>query len=232
MRIRILFAKTEAMRFTGHLDLHKAWERTFRRAGLPLAYTQGFSPHPRLNLASALPLGFTGEAELLDAWLETELPVDLILEKLNPACPPGIQIRHITIADEILPAMQSELTANEYEITLLEPLPGLPARLVGLMNATEIPRQRRGKPYNLRPLILELQMVELADHQDDYQRIYTRLAALDSATGRPEEVLAALEYPAEAARFHRTRLVFGESSLISSDPPSQKAAIHQVPQQK
>jgi radical SAM-linked protein len=232
MRIRILFAKTEAMRFTGHLDLHKAWERTFRRAGLPLAYTQGFSPHPRLNLASALPLGFTGEAELLDAWLETELRVDLILNKLNQSCPPGIQIRHITIADPLLPALQSELTANEYEITLLEPLPGLPARLIGLMNATEIPRQRRGKPYNLRPLILELQMVELADHQEDYQRIYTSLAALDSATGRPEEVLAALEYPAEAARFHRTRLVFGKSSLISSNPPSQQDAIHQVPKQE
>ena len=45
------FSKTDAMRYTGHLDLHRAWERTFRRAGLPLAYTQGFSPHPRINLA-------------------------------------------------------------------------------------------------------------------------------------------------------------------------------------
>jgi radical SAM-linked protein len=232
MRIRILFAKTEAMRFTGHLDLHKAWERTFRRAGLPLAYTQGFSPHPRLNLASALPLGFTGEAELLDAWLEIELPTEIVLNKLNHACPPGIQIRQITVADPLLPALQSQLTANDYEITLLEFLPGLPGRLAGLMGATEIPRQRRGKPYNLRPLILELQMIGPSGNPDGLQRIYTRLAALDSATGRPEEVLAALEYPAEAARFHRTRLVFGEASLISSDPPSQQEAIHQVPQQE
>jgi radical SAM-linked protein len=229
MRIRILFAKKEAMRFTGHLDLHKAWERTFRRAGLPLAYTQGFSPHPRLNLASALPLGFTGEAELLDAWLETELPVDPIFDKLKKASPPGILIRQITIADPQLPALQSELTANEYEITLLDALPDLSRKLADLISATEIPRQRRGKIYNLRPLILELQMLELPDLPDGFQHIYTRLAALDSATGRPEEVLAALEYPAEAARFHRTRLVFGESSLISSDPPSQQNAIHQVP---
>ena len=47
------------MRFTGHLDLHRAWERTFRRAHLPLAYTQGFHPQPRIQLAGALPLGFT-----------------------------------------------------------------------------------------------------------------------------------------------------------------------------
>jgi radical SAM-linked protein len=44
------------MRYTGHLDLHRAWERTFRRARLPLAYSQGFHPQPRLNLACALPL--------------------------------------------------------------------------------------------------------------------------------------------------------------------------------
>ena len=61
------------MRFTGHLDLHRAWERTFRRAGLPLAYSQGFNPHPRLNLASALPLGFTSEGEVIDVWLEQDL---------------------------------------------------------------------------------------------------------------------------------------------------------------
>jgi radical SAM-linked protein len=70
MRLRITFAKTEAMRFTGHLDLHRTWERCFRRARLPLAYTQGFNPHPRLNLAAALPLGFTSQGEMIDAWLE------------------------------------------------------------------------------------------------------------------------------------------------------------------
>ena len=75
MRLRITFHKTAAMRYTGHLDLHKTWERTIRRARLPLAYSQGYHPQPRLNVASALPLGFTSECELLDLWLADEVPI-------------------------------------------------------------------------------------------------------------------------------------------------------------
>jgi radical SAM-linked protein len=77
VRVRIHFHKTEAMRFTGHLDLHKAWERALRRAGsrsaLRLAYSQGFHPQPRIHLACALPLGFTSECEVVDVWLENEI---------------------------------------------------------------------------------------------------------------------------------------------------------------
>ncbi len=95
IRLRITFAKTPAMRFTGHLDLHRAWERTFRRAGLPLAYSEGFNPHPRLNLASALPLGFTGQGEVIDAWLEQDLPLPEIQAALQRALPPGFQVAQI-----------------------------------------------------------------------------------------------------------------------------------------
>jgi radical SAM-linked protein len=58
-RLRITFAKQGALKFIGHLDLAKTWERILRRAQLALAYTQGFNAHPRLQLASPLPLGFT-----------------------------------------------------------------------------------------------------------------------------------------------------------------------------
>ena len=91
-RYRLRFAKTIDLRFTGHLDLHRALERTLRRASLPLAYTQGFNPRPRLNLASALPLGFASECELADFWFEEELSADQILADLQLASPPGLQI--------------------------------------------------------------------------------------------------------------------------------------------
>ena len=68
-RIRISFSKTEAMRFTGHLDLILTWERTFRRADLPLSYSEGFNPRPVINLAAPLPLGFISTAEIGDFWL-------------------------------------------------------------------------------------------------------------------------------------------------------------------
>jgi hypothetical protein len=74
MRIRLIFSKTGSLRYTGHLDLHTIWERTIRRAGLPLMYTQGFHPGPKIQLASALPLGFIGRCEIVDIWLDETPP--------------------------------------------------------------------------------------------------------------------------------------------------------------
>ncbi len=193
------------MRFTGHLDLHRAWERTFRRAGLPLAYTQGFSPHPRLNLASALPLGFTGEAEVIDAWLESDLPVSQILTQLETTLPPGMVIQSIDEVEPSLPALQSILAANEYIITLLEPVDGLKQKVEELLSSQPIIREWRGKTYDLRPLILALTVRDPLPGIN--QQFLARLSAREGATGRPEEVLEALGIQPTAARVHRTAAI-------------------------
>ncbi len=206
MRIRISFEKTAAMRFTGHLDLHCAWERTFRRSGLPLAYSQGFNPHPRLNLAAALPLGFTSQAELIDAWLENDLPLPEVMAALQPALPPGLHILDIQPVDDRAPAPQTEVEASEYTLTLLEPCPDLDTRCANLLAADSLPRRRRDKDYDLRPLILALNL--LPEDEQGHQRLFARLSARESATGRPEEVLDALGFPPNAARSHRTALLF------------------------
>ena len=206
MRIRLTFSKTEAMRYTGHLDLHRTWERTFRRACLPLAYSQGFHPQPRLNLACALPLGFTSQCEVLDAWLETDLPLAEIAASLAPALPPGLLIQDIAEVDGRGPALQTQVQSADFIITLLDAPPDLDERLVGLLSAAQILRQRRGKPYDLRPLIEKLE--HLPTPAGAQQQLSTRLAAREAATGRPEELLAALDIPFEKTRVHRTGLVF------------------------
>ncbi|MFN8461848.1 MAG: TIGR03936 family radical SAM-associated protein [Anaerolineales bacterium] len=83
MRIRITFSKQGALRYTGHLDLHKLWERAARRAELPLAYSQGFHPQPKMSLASALPLGFSSTCEVLDMRLERDVELGDLRERLN-----------------------------------------------------------------------------------------------------------------------------------------------------
>jgi len=206
MQIRIHFAKTAAMRYTGHLDLHRTWERTFRRAGLPLAYTQGFNPHPRLNLAAALPLGFTSDGELLDAWLELALPVEQVLAALEPALPPGLRVDRIEVIQGKAPTLQTQVRSSEYEVTLVEDCPDLPARLHDLLAVPSLPRTRRDRPYDLRPLIEALE--PLPPDEQGRARFLTRLAARESATGRPEEVLDALGIEPAKARIHRTRLLF------------------------
>lgn len=206
MRLRITFAKTEVIRFTGHLDLHRAWERTFRRAGLPLVYSQGFNPRPRLNLASALPLGFTSQAEVLEARLEARLALNDILSALERALPPGLQVLQVDEVDPSDPSPQSDLQAAEFVITFLDPFPELEPRLEALLKEEDLMRQRRGKTYDLRPLILALEPLE--DDESGRQRLLVRLVARAGATGRPEEVIAALGAPPESARVHRTRLIF------------------------
>ncbi len=207
-RYRIGFAKLPAMRFTGHLDLHRTWERTLRRAGLPLAYSQGFSPHPRIHLASALPLGYTSECELADVWLEQDWDPQAILQAVRLAAPPGLGIESVNRILAAEPALQQQVRAAEYRVRLEAANPeGIEARVGSLMQATALPRERQGKHYDLRPLIEEL---GIERQEDGSVWLVMRLAAREAATGRPEEVLLALGLDPAAHQSRRTRLFMAD----------------------
>ncbi len=195
------------MRFTGHLDLHRTWERTFRRAGLPIAYSQGFHPQPRINLAAALPLGFTSECELADVWLETEVPVEKVKESLDTAVPPGLIVTGVEIINQHAPTLQTQVVASEYFVTLLDSTQDLDKRIESIIGSADLHRERRGKDYDLRPLILD--MHRLPDDEEGRSRISMKLAAEPGATGRPEEVLGQMDITPEAAKVHRKRIIFG-----------------------
>lgn len=207
MRLRITFTKQGALRYIGHLDLHKIWERTARRAELPLAYSQGFHPHPQIQLASALPLGFSSRCELVDMRLKETLPLDGLVARIQAAVPSGLQIMQVEEVDERAPALQTQVIASEFEVTLLEAVDvlELTQRVAALLSSESILRERRGKPYDLRPLIESISLTP-----GDPTRLTLVLAAREGATGRPEEVLDALALPLENTRVERTRLIFKE----------------------
>jgi radical SAM-linked protein len=206
MRLRIIFAKQGALRYTGHLDLHRLWERAARRAELPLAYSQGFHPQPKLAIAAALPLGFSSRCEILDMRLEHEISLDGLCEKLQETLPTGIQVASIESVDEKLPALQTLVASAEYLVTLTEAVDSseLKRRIDSVMGSESIMRERRGKTYDLRPLIEELHL-----QADD--RVFMRLAAREGATGRPEEVLDALGIAFEGTRIERTQIIFKQT---------------------
>lgn len=205
MRARITFSKLEGMRFTGHLDLYKTWERTLRRAGLPLAYTQGYNPRPRINLAAALPLGFTGGNEIMDIWFEKDLPVNEITTNINNSLPPGLSLGNVEAIEQKEPSIQTQLIASEYITKITEPITELDHHIDDLLNKTELLRERRGKTYNLRPLIIELSPLP---NENNQQRIQMRLSTKEGATGRPDEVISELGIAPEFTRIHRVKLIF------------------------
>ena len=206
MRVRITFTKQGALRYTGHLDLHRLWERAMRRADLPITYSQGFHPQPRMSLASALPLGFSSLCEVLDVRLNEDLPVDEIGSRLKDNLPHDIQVTNVETVDERAPALQTQVLSAQYHVKLTEPVDGsdLKRRVRELLEAESLPRERRGKFYDLRPLIEAL----TADIESS--SLQMTLAAREGATGRPEEVLNALGIEPEYTRVERTRLIFQE----------------------
>ena len=201
-RIRIQYSKTEPLRYTGNLDMHRIWERTLRRARLPLAYSQGFHPQPRMNQACPLPLGITSQAEMIDVWLDTDTVLEDILPALGKALPPGIELKSIDQAELNAPALQTQTAAAVYSAELKIDIPAevLSERIVHMLAAHELPRTRRGKRYDLRPLIEDLRL--------EGRCILMRLAAREGATGRPEEVLEQLDLQPHDARLQRIDLTF------------------------
>ena len=204
MRARITFSKTGALKYIGHLDLQTLWERAVRRAGLPLAYSHGFHPQAKINFASALPLGFSSRAEVMDMKLQSDAELDELPARLQAALPSGLTILDVRTVDEAEPALQMQVQAAEYVVTLLGPVEGprLQENIERVLAAQELPRVRRDKPYDLRPLIDELRLM------DGEGSIFMRLSAREAATGRPEEVLDELGIASRDTRIERTRLIF------------------------
>lgn len=203
MRVRITFSKTGALRYIGHLDLNTIWERAARRAGLPLAYTQGFHPQPKMTFASALPLGFSSRCEVMDMRFNEDVDLTTLSSQLQNAMPSGIEILKVDSVDEHAAPLQTQVISAEYEITLTEAVDqsDLKRKMDEVMASLSLPRQRRGKSYDLRPLVEELELIS-------ENNIQMRLASREGATGRPEEVLNALGIVIEHARVERTGLIF------------------------
>lgn len=206
-RIRLTYSKTGSLRYTGHLDFHRVWERIIRRTCIPIAYSKGFHPQVRMTIACALPLGFTSQGELLDLWLENVVPLADIQEMLELALPPGLKILAIQEVDEHEPALQTQVLASVYLATLLDPIDTqkLAFQVDRLLGSQDILRSRRDKVYNLRPLIESLEI--LPPDGEGHQRLHMSLVAREGATGRPEEVFSALELDPALVRVERLRLV-------------------------
>jgi len=210
-RLRVTFSKGEPLKYISHLDVARTWERAFRRAGLPLAHSQGFNPRPRYQLAAALPVGVTGRVELLDLWLTEPLASEEALLRLRRALPPGLDVTDAAEVDLSAPALQAELCAADYRAVVYspEPVEAIRGRMQALLAAPSLPRRRQHKgdwqTYDLRPLILSL----AAEPAPNGEAILTmHLQSSPQGAGRPDEVLDTLGLSLATRSMERIALHF------------------------
>ncbi len=213
VRYRITYSKTVPLRYTGTLDMQRSWERTIRRARLPISYSQGYHPQPRIQQALPLPLGFTSCCEMIDIWLEAEFTDEDIQQILTLVAPPGVESIRVYQVDLKAPPLQTQITSADYEITLLEPVnrDQVLEKIEEIRISGTLIRRWKEKDYDLRPLIEELSLLD-GPASSPPTRLRMRLAAREAATGRPEEVLSALGINPLTARVERTALIFVDPS--------------------
>ena len=211
-RLRVRFARGEAVKFISHLDLMRLWQRALRRAGMPLAYSEGFNPHPRLSLAAPLPLGVTSEAELMDVQVHKWVSPHFFTGALSEQLPAGIEIRQVYPISLTLPSLQSQVRFAEYQVEVKTEEKNIEAKLASLLALKQLPWQHQRdtgpKSYDLRALIDDLWLI---GSQPAVSTIGMRLRCDSHGSGRPEQVTAALGFSQYPRSIQRTKLILETS---------------------
>lgn len=212
-RMRLVFTKTGSTRFISHLDLARTLERILNRAKIPVAYTQGYNRRPRLQIADALPLGFTSECEFADIWLAEKIDPEILIECLSRRTAPGVEFRRAYEVSLDEPSLQTRTTEATYQVSFIDPVSAneLKIAVKELLASDSLVRERRGKSYDLRPLVLALEVVPAAGNDG---RLFIRLSHMPGKTGRPDEVLEAMKLDPAAAHIHRQSLILAPESII------------------
>lgn len=206
-RLSITFSVGGAARYVGGLDMGRTWVRALRRLGLPLAYSFGFSPHPRVSLAAPLPVGFAAEREWVEVYLDARVDPADVARRLPAQLPPGLRVHAIEEVPVDAPPLASRIQAAEYAVQFVEPPPAdLAERLARLLAAESLPftRARGGKEvrFDLRPRVLAARIEE----REGEPALILRLQHGPSGAARPEDVLTVLGLDPLAARVTRTAL--------------------------
>jgi len=212
-RIRIRFSRGEELKFISHLDIMRLWQRALHRADIPLAYTEGFSPHPRISLAAPLAVGVTSEAELMDVFCSKWVSPHSFTAAVSQQLPPGIQILQVHMVAPTLPSLQSQVSHTEYEVETEtdKDQAAIKAALASLLSLEELPwhhqRDTGTRNYDLRALIDDLWLV---GWRRGHCTIGMKLRCDSSGSGRPEQVAAALDL-SHPTSIRRTKLILKTS---------------------
>jgi radical SAM-linked protein len=194
--VRLRFTKRGKVRFVSHRDVARALERAFRIEQLPLAFTQGFSPRPKVSFGLALSVGHESDAEYLDLELANECQVEAFPARLTDALPDGIAVTAATPLMARAPALQEAVSSVEYELVLADmELDRLSDTIERARASTEMPVEttRKGTKitHDVRPSIIRIGVTD--DGSIDLE------VATKPRGARPAEVIDALRTLAGAS---------------------------------
>lgn len=200
VKLSITFRKGEAARFLSHLDLMATMEYAIRRAGLPVALSEGFNPRLKMSIAAPLNLGYVGEREIMELVLSEAVPPEEICARLGAALPPGITVLSVHEVTQNTKSAASRLDTAIYRVDLPAPQEDLSSRVRSLLARDTLPVEEhwegKVRARDMRPLI-----AELAAPSSQVLRIVARLDGKGSI--RPEYLLDALNIPRDGARIIR-----------------------------
>jgi radical SAM-linked protein len=213
VRLRIRFAKTGKVRWTSHRDVARMWERALRRVRLPVAYTMGFSPRPRVSFGLALPTGHESVAEYLDVEVAEGGSLDgsdllrqpSLAAALSEALPDGVDVLGAAVLEGRVPSLQEDVTSCTWEVEILGVASApVAAAVEAALGASQllVTRERKGRQVtdDLRPAIISLGLLEV---RSTGALLGTELATHPRGV-RPAELLQALGPDLETGLVRRT----------------------------
>ena len=209
-RLRIRFCRGEETKFISHLDILRLWQRALHRAGISLAYSEGFSPHPRISLAAPLPIGVTSQAELMGILCTKWVSPHFLTAAVSQQLPPGIKILQVYQLALTMPSLQSQVRYAEYrvEVETEKGQKDIESALTSLLSIKHLPWQHQRdtgtRNYDLRALIDDLWLI---DWHSGSCTVGMRLRCDNSGSGRPEQVTTALGFTHHPQVIHRTKLI-------------------------
>jgi len=203
MRVRLRYTKAGKVRWTSHRDLARMFERAFRRTQLPIAYSGGFAPRPKVSFGLALPTGAESEAEYLDLELTEGTTVDLetLPARLSEALPVGVEVNAAAVIDDGAPSLQEAVSSCVWRVEVSgtghDELCEKVADVIAAPTLV-VTRTRKGNLVtdDIRPGILALRVVEGVE-------VECELATQPRAV-RPGELVRAIDPGLEEAWVRRT----------------------------
>ncbi|MEV0978108.1 MULTISPECIES: TIGR03936 family radical SAM-associated protein [unclassified Streptomyces] len=240
-RIRLRYTKRGRLRFTSHRDFQRAFERALRRADVPMAYSAGFTPHPKVSYANAAPTGTGSEAEYLEIALTARRDPEQLRVLLDESLPTGLDV--IEAVEAHTSGLADRLTASVWELRLDGVDPADARRAVQAFNtaeAVEVQRLTKNgmRTFDARPAVVSLETTQThsspADRPSDQPCAILRLVVRHVTPAvRPDDVLSGLRAvadlapPVPAAVTRLAQGLFDEETGTVTDPlaPDREAAV-------